>query len=50
MLKYLGEKEAAAAINSALTEAFKEGKHLTYDLGGSAKLSEFTDYVISKLP
>lgn len=50
MLKYLEENEAAAAITSALEEAFREGKKLTYDLGGEAKLSEFTDYVISKLP
>ncbi|MBN2013633.1 MAG: isocitrate/isopropylmalate dehydrogenase family protein [Candidatus Altiarchaeota archaeon] len=50
MLKHLGEKKAADAITKALDEAFLEGKKLTYDLGGKARLSEFTDYVISKLP
>ncbi len=49
MLKYIGEVKAAVRINNALIEAFKEGKMLTYDLGGTAKTSEFTDYVISKI-
>ncbi len=49
MLKYIGEVKAAERINNALVEAFKEGKMLTYDLGGTAKTSEFTDYVISKI-
>lgn len=50
MLKHLGERKAAEEITKALEEAFLEGKKLTYDLGGNARLSEFTDYVISKLP
>jgi len=49
MLKYLGEKKAADSIERAVAEALKEGKKLTYDLGGNAKTSEFTDYVISKI-
>lgn len=49
MLKHLGEEKAASTILDALTESFKKGKKLTYDLGGSAKASEFTDYVISKM-
>ncbi|OYT41232.1 MAG: isocitrate dehydrogenase [Candidatus Altiarchaeales archaeon ex4484_43] len=49
MLKHLGEKKAADSIEGAITESFKEGKKLTYDLGGDAKTSEFTDYVISKI-
>jgi len=49
MLKHLGEKKAADSIERAITESFKEGKKLTYDLGGDAKTSEFTDYVISKI-
>jgi isocitrate dehydrogenase (NAD+) len=49
MLKYLGEKEAAKKIDDALAAVFKEGKVATYDLGGKAKMSEFTDYLISKM-
>ncbi|MEA3254750.1 MAG: isocitrate/isopropylmalate dehydrogenase family protein [Candidatus Altiarchaeota archaeon] len=49
MLRHLGEVEAADRIENALAEVFSEGRVLTYDLGGSAKTSEFTDYVISKL-
>lgn len=49
MLRHLGEKEAAQSIEKALSEAFMEGKTLTYDLGGKAKTSEFTKYVISKM-
>jgi len=49
MLKYLGLKSEADAIYTACEEALKEGGKLTYDLGGSAKTSEYTDYVISKI-
>jgi len=49
MLEYMGEGEAADRITEALSKVFKEGKVLTYDLGGNAKTSEFTDYVIEKL-
>ena len=49
MLRHLKEDAAADRIEDAITRAFKEGKHLTYDLGGKAKCSEFTDYVISKM-
>lgn len=49
MLRYLGEGKAADSITEAIAAAFKEGRRLTYDLGGSAKTSEFTDYVISKI-
>ena len=49
MLKYLGEKNAANTVENAIKKALKEGKKLTYDLGGNAKTSEFTDYVISKI-
>ena len=49
MLRHLGENEAADRIEKAIAEVFREGKILTYDLGGNAKTSEFTDYVISKI-
>lgn len=49
MLRHLGEVEAADRIENAIAEVFSEGRVVTYDLGGSAKASEFTDYIISKL-
>ena len=49
MLRHLKEDAAADRIEDALTQVFREGRVLTYDLGGKAKCSEFTDYVISKM-
>jgi isocitrate dehydrogenase (NAD+) len=49
MLRYLGEGKTADSIERAVKDALKEGKKLTYDLGGSARMSEFTQYVISKI-
>ncbi len=40
MLDYLGEKEKAEAIFKATERVISEGKYVTYDLGGNAKLSE----------
>ena len=49
MLRYIGESKAGKRIQTALTDVIKEGKTVTYDLGGSASTSEFADAVISKL-
>ncbi|MCD4809535.1 MAG: isocitrate/isopropylmalate dehydrogenase family protein, partial [Methanosarcinales archaeon] len=49
MLDYLGEKEQAKAIFDATESVISEGKHVTYDMGGSAKLSEMSDAIIAKL-
>ena len=49
MLRHRKEDKAADSIEKALTDVFREGKVLTYDLGGKAKGSEFTEYVISKM-
>ena len=40
MLDYLGEKEAAAKIETAVMEVLKEGKIRTADLGGSSTTRE----------
>jgi len=47
MLDWLGRRkgdkslrEAAVAVESAVESVLKEGKHVTYDVGGSAKCSE----------
>jgi isocitrate dehydrogenase (NAD+) len=40
MIEYLGEKKKAHAIFKATDEVIAEGKKVTYDLGGNARLSE----------
>jgi len=49
MLDYLGEKENAEAIFKATEEVIAEGKAVTYDLAGNAKLSEMTDAIVCKI-
>jgi len=50
MLSHLGEQPAAARIEKALIKVYKEGKHVTKDVGGKAGTQEFTDAVIAALP
>ncbi len=45
MLDYLGEKKKSEAVFKATREVIAEGKQVTYDLGGSAKLSEMADAI-----
>ncbi|TGC11322.1 isocitrate/isopropylmalate dehydrogenase family protein [Methanolobus halotolerans] len=45
MLDYLGESEQSKAIFAATEKVISEGKYVTYDLGGSAKMSEMTDAI-----
>jgi isocitrate dehydrogenase (NAD+) len=49
MLKHLGENEAAARITKAVDTVLSEGRHLTYDLGGTAKSSEMAEAIAEKL-
>ena len=49
MLDHLGERSAARRIESALEKTYREGKHTTRDVGGTAGTGEFTDAVISAL-
>ena len=49
MLQHLGENEAAKSINEAIFAVLKEGKNLTYDLGGSTSTSGMADAIIEKL-
>ncbi len=49
MLDYLGEKKAAKAIFEATFEVVKEGKSLTYDLGGKAGTRQMAQAIIRKL-
>src|SRR5262244_1884277 len=49
MLRHLGETEAADRIYLALEKTYKEKQHLTRDVGGNSKTTEFTDTVIANL-
>jgi NAD-dependent isocitrate dehydrogenase len=48
MLRYLGQHAAAARIETALDETLKDGVK-TGDLGGSANLEIFTEYMVTKV-
>jgi isocitrate dehydrogenase (NAD+) len=50
MLNYIGEASTAARLEQALWKIYREGKHLTRDLGGKASTQEFADAVIAALP
>lgn len=49
MLKYMGLNEHAKMIENSAYDTIKEGKHLTGDLGGSAKCSEYTNEICKKV-
>jgi isocitrate dehydrogenase (NAD+) len=49
MLEHLGERSAARKIEAALSKIYREGRHLTRDLGGTAGTAEFTEAVIGAL-
>ena len=44
-----GEMEAAARIEKAVSALIKEGKDVTYDLGGTAGTKEFADAIIKRM-
>jgi len=49
MLRYLGERDAAERIETAMLSVFEEGKVRTRDIGGTAKTAEFADAIIQKM-
>lgn len=49
MLRHMELHSHADRIQAACFSVIKEGKHLTGDLGGKAKCSEFTQEICSKL-
>ncbi len=49
MLEHLGELQAARRIEGALHRVYREGKHLTRDVGGKATTQEFTSAIIAAL-
>jgi isocitrate dehydrogenase (NAD+) len=49
MLAHLGEREAAIRLQKAIEAVYREGLHLTRDVGGVAGTDEFTKAVIENL-
>jgi isocitrate dehydrogenase (NAD+) len=49
MLEYLGEPEQALKIKTAVSKVLDEGKHTTYDLGGTAGTTQMTAAIIDKI-
>jgi len=49
MLRHLGEREAAEKVKYAVHAVYREGKHITRDLGGTAGTIEFADAVIEAM-
>lgn len=49
MLKHLGEREAAAKVLNATAAVIKEGRSVTYDLGGNAGTSEMADAIAARV-
>jgi isocitrate dehydrogenase (NAD+) len=50
MLNYIGEGHTANRVERALWQVYREGKHLTRDIGGKATTQQFTDALIAALP
>ncbi len=46
MLKWLGENKAAERIEKGIDKVLAEGKHLTYDAGGTASTDEYAQAII----
>jgi isocitrate dehydrogenase (NAD+) len=49
MLAHIGERDAAIRLQKAIEAVYREGTHLTRDVGGVAGTDEFTNAVIGKL-
>lgn len=46
LLIHLGETEAANKLQNAIEAVYREGKHLTGDVGGNSSTEEFTEAVV----
>ena len=49
MLDHMGERKAAQDIQAALEKVYREAKHTTRDVGGTATTEQFTDALIAEL-
>ena len=49
LLSHIGEREAARRLQHAIAITYKEGKHLTGDVGGTASTDEFTSAIVAAM-
>lgn len=49
LLDYLGEKASAAAVEKAVSQVLREGRVLTYDLGGQARTTEMAQAIVAEI-
>jgi isocitrate dehydrogenase (NAD+) len=49
MLRHLGEQPAAERLEAAVRDVIAEGRHTTYDLGGTAGTAAYADAIIDRL-
>src|SRR4029079_15585388 len=49
MLEYLGEAQAAKNLEKAIVEIIREGRSVTYDLGGNVGTREMGEAIIERL-
>ena len=49
MLRHIGEPDAARRVQGAIDRVYREGRHLTRDVGGTASTAEFTDAVMAAM-
>ena len=49
MLRWLREEAAAARIEKAMFAVLDERKHVTYDVGGTAKTDEYAQAIVDKM-
>ncbi len=49
MLRHLGEEKAAKQIDKAMHAVLLEGKHVTYDVGGTAGTHEYAQAIVDKM-
>jgi isocitrate dehydrogenase (NAD+) len=49
MLRHIGEPDAARRVQGAIDRVYREGRHLTRDIGGTASTAEFTDALMATM-
>lgn len=49
MLQYLGQREPAERVKRAVERVLTEGRHVTYDLGGSAGTREMAEAIVAAM-
>jgi isocitrate dehydrogenase (NAD+) len=49
MLRWLKEEQAANLIEKSMLAVLEEKKHVTYDVGGTAKTDEYAQAIVDKM-